>query len=164
MGLLESCGPRSSDRGLDRQRKAPLGRERVEDASASDWRRDALIGEPEGASPVQWQTTDSGLAYLAIQPGTGERPQPSDRVRVHYHGYFPGGSVFDSSLLRGEPEIFRLDDVIPGWREGLQLMDEGAKYKFRIPPHLAYGDNGFPPDIGPGQTLHFDLQLLEILR
>jgi FKBP-type peptidyl-prolyl cis-trans isomerase len=84
-------------------------------------------------------------------------------VRVHYHGTLPDGTVFDSSVDRGEPAVFGLRQVIPGWTEGLQLMREGAKYRFRIPPGLAYGAQGMPPKIGPNQTLVFEVELLEVL-
>ena len=84
-------------------------------------------------------------------------------VKVHYHGYLPSGKVFDSSVERGRPATFGLNQVIPGWTEGIQLMREGAKYRFTIPPHLAYGERGSPPTIGPNQTLKFDVELLEVL-
>ena len=109
------------------------------------------------------QTTYSGLKYEVLRPGTGARPASYNRVKVHYHGYLPDGTVFDSSVQRGEPATFGLNQVIPGWREGIPLMQVGAKYRFTVPPHLAYGARGAPPKIGPNQTLMFDVELFEVL-
>lgn len=86
-----------------------------------------------------------------------------NHVKVHYHGTLANGQVFDSSVQRGRPAVFGLNQVIPGWTEGIPLMREGAKYRFTIPPHLAYGERGSPPKIGPNQTLTFDVELLEVL-
>ncbi|MBN1197296.1 MAG: FKBP-type peptidyl-prolyl cis-trans isomerase [Candidatus Aminicenantes bacterium] len=106
--------------------------------------------------------TPSGLQYTVIKPGNGASPKPSDRVQVHYHGTLVDGTVFDSSVERGEPVTFRLDQLIPGWVEGIQLMQVGAKYRFVIPPELAYGKRGSPPKIGPDATLIFEVELLSI--
>lgn len=103
------------------------------------------------------------MKYEVLRPGTGDRPSAFNKVKVHYHGYLPDGTVFDSSVQRGEPAVFPLNGVIPGWTEGIQLMKEGAKYRFTIPPHLAYGARGAPPKIGPNQTLMFDVELFEVL-
>ncbi len=120
-------------------------------------------GAQPPAAPTGVQTTYSGLNYEVLRPGTGARPASYNRVKVHYHGYLPDGTVFDSSVQRGEPATFGLNQVIPGWREGIPLMQEGAKYRFTVPPHLAYGARGAPPKIGPNQTLMFDVELLEVL-
>lgn len=109
------------------------------------------------------KTTYSGLQYEVLRPGTGNRPTAYNRVKVHYHGYLPNGTVFDSSVQRGEPATFGLNQVIAGWREGIPLMREGAKYRFTVPAHLAYGARGMPPKIGPNQTLKFDVELFEVL-
>jgi len=114
-------------------------------------------------APTGVQTTYSGLKYEVLRPGTGARPASYNRVKVHYHGYLPDGTVFDSSVQRGEPATFGLNQVIPGWREGIPLMQVGAKYRFTVPPHLAYGARGAPPKIGPNQTLMFDVELFEVL-
>jgi hypothetical protein len=114
-------------------------------------------------APSGVQTTYSGLKYEVLRPGTGARPASYNRVKVHYHGYLPDGTVFDSSVQRGEPATFGLNQVIPGWREGIPLMQVGAKYRFTVPPHLAYGARGAPPKIGPNQTLMFDVELFEVL-
>ena len=109
-------------------------------------------------------TTESGLQYQIIRPGSGARPGDQDRVRVNYHGKLLDGTVFDSSYERGEPAEFSLEQVIPGWREGVALMPVGAKYRFWIPSDLAYGANGAPGGkIGPDATLTFDVELLGIL-
>lgn len=109
------------------------------------------------------KTTYSGLRYEVIRPGTGARPSSFSRVKVHYHGTLPNGIVFDSSVQRGQPSTFGLNQVIAGWREGIPLMREGAKYRFTVPPNLAYGASGMPPKIGPNQTLIFDVELLQVL-
>ena len=109
-------------------------------------------------------TTRSGLQYQVIRPGTGARPAPSARVRVDYEGRLLDGKVFDSSYQRGEPAQFALNQVIPGWTEGVGLMSVGAKYRFWVPGDLAYGRRGSPPTIGPNQTLVFDVELHEILK
>jgi len=110
-------------------------------------------------------TTPSGLQYMVLRQGAGQRPRPSDRVRVNYHGTLLDGTVFDSSYERGgQPVEFGLNQVIPGWTEGLGLMPVGAKYRFWIPGELAYGAKGTPDGtIGPNSTLVFDVELLAVL-
>lgn len=108
-------------------------------------------------------TTASGLQYKVLQTGNGSTsPGPNDRVRVHYHGTLLDGTVFDSSVERGEPISFGLNQVIKGWTEGLQLMVVGQKNRLFIPSDLAYGDRGAGGKIGPGSTLIFDVELLGI--
>lgn len=108
-------------------------------------------------------TTASGLQYTVLTNGTGARPIPSSRVRVHYHGTLLDGTVFDSSVQRNQPAEFGLGQVIAGWTEGLTLMPVGAKYRFWIPSELGYGQNGSPPTIGPNSVLVFEVELLQIL-
>ncbi|NZA25955.1 FKBP-type peptidyl-prolyl cis-trans isomerase [Luteimonas sp. SJ-92] len=109
-------------------------------------------------------TTSSGLQYQVIRQGSGRRPLPNERVRVNYHGTLLDGEVFDSSYERGRPAEFGLDQVIPGWTEGVALMPIGAKYRFWIPGELAYGASGTDGgQIGPNATLVFDVELLDIL-
>lgn len=108
-------------------------------------------------------TTASGLQYSVLQQGAGARPKPGDRVRVHYHGTLLDGTVFDSSVQRGEPAEFALDQVIAGWTEGVALMPLGAKYRFWVPAALAYGTKGAGPQIGPNAVLVFDVELQSIL-
>ncbi|MEH6466493.1 MAG: FKBP-type peptidyl-prolyl cis-trans isomerase [Porticoccus sp.] len=108
------------------------------------------------------QTTASGLQYLVLTKGTGtEHPGPTDFVKVHYHGTLIDGTVFDSSVDRNEPIGFGLNQVIPGWTEGLQLMVVGEKTRLFIPSNLAYGNRNMGV-IGPGSTLIFDVELLGI--
>lgn len=108
-------------------------------------------------------TTASGLQYMVIRPGSGQRPRPDSRVRVNYEGRLLDGTVFDSSYRRNEPMDFGLGQVIAGWGEGLTLMPVGAKYRFWIPGDLAYGAKGSQGGIGPNATLVFDVELLDIL-
>jgi FKBP-type peptidyl-prolyl cis-trans isomerase len=107
------------------------------------------------------QTTASGLQYKVVSEGTGAKPTAADRVTVHYHGTLIDGTVFDSSVDRGEPATFGLSQVIPGWTEGLQLMSVGSKYTFYIPQELGYGAQGTGP-IKPYSTLVFDVELISI--
>jgi FKBP-type peptidyl-prolyl cis-trans isomerase len=106
--------------------------------------------------------TASGLQYEVMVEGTGKKPSgPFAKVNTHYHGTTIDGVVFDSSVLRGEPISFGLNQVITGWTEGLQLMPTGSKYKLFLPHHLAYGDRGAGRDIPGGATLIFEVELLE---
>ncbi|HEX6591141.1 MAG TPA: FKBP-type peptidyl-prolyl cis-trans isomerase [Moraxellaceae bacterium] len=117
----------------------------------------------ENAKKPGVKTTASGLQYEVITEGKGASPKPSDVVRVHYEGKLTDGSVFDSSLQRGEPAEFPLDRVIPGWTEGLQLMKVGSKYKLTVPSALGYGEQGMGP-IPPNSVLVFEVELLEIKK
>jgi FKBP-type peptidyl-prolyl cis-trans isomerase FkpA len=106
--------------------------------------------------------TDSGLIIITEKEGTGPNPQPTDTVKVNYHGTLRDGTVFDSSVERGTPATFPLNRVIPCWTEGLQKMKVGGKAKLICPSSIAYGDRGAPPKIKPGAPLVFDVELLEI--
>jgi FKBP-type peptidyl-prolyl cis-trans isomerase FkpA/FKBP-type peptidyl-prolyl cis-trans isomerase FklB len=106
--------------------------------------------------------TESGLVITEVKAGTGPTPKLDDKVKVHYHGTLTDGTVFDSSVQRGEPVTFPLKGVIPCWTEGLQLMKVGEKAKLTCPSDTAYGDRGAPPKIKPGATLVFDVELLGI--
>jgi FKBP-type peptidyl-prolyl cis-trans isomerase len=108
------------------------------------------------------KTTASGLEYKVLKTGTGKTPGPKDTVKVHYQGTLPDGTVFDSSIARGEPVTFQVDGVIPGWTEALQLMKVGDKYQLVIPPKLAYGAAGAGDKIGPNQVLIFEVELIDI--
>jgi len=107
------------------------------------------------------KTTASGLQYLVVKEGDGEKPGPNDVVTVHYTGRLIDGTVFDSSVERGEPATFAVGQVIPGWVEGLQMMSEGSAWRLFIPSNLAYGPHGTGP-IQPNSTLIFDVQLLKV--
>jgi FKBP-type peptidyl-prolyl cis-trans isomerase len=108
------------------------------------------------------QETDSGLQYVVLEAGDGPKPGPTDTVTVHYEGTLIDGTVFDSSFERGQPVSFPLNRVIPGWTEGVQLMQRGARYQFFIPPHLGYGESGAGGVIGPNETLIFTVELQEV--
>jgi FKBP-type peptidyl-prolyl cis-trans isomerase FkpA len=118
--------------------------------------RDSAAKEPGAVK------TPSGLVFRTVTPGNGPSPKATDTVRVHYHGTLPDGKVFDSSVQRGQPVEFALNQVIPCWTEGLQRMKVGEKARLVCPSDIAYGDNGRGPDIGPGATLVFEVQLLGI--
>ncbi len=117
----------------------------------------------ENAAKEGIMTLPSGLQYKVIKEGTGRKPKATDNVRCHYEGTLIDGTVFDSSYKRGEPAVFPLNGVIAGWTEGLQLMGEGAKYRFYIPFNLAYGENGAGNLIPPYAALIFDVELLSVL-
>lgn len=108
--------------------------------------------------------TASGLVFSTIKPGTGESPKATDKVKVHYHGTLIDGTVFDSSVERGQPATFPLNGVIPCWTEGVQRMKVGEKSRIVCPSQIAYGDRGAPPKIKPGATLIFEVELLEIVK
>lgn len=108
-------------------------------------------------------TLKSGLQYEVLREGNGKKPKATDKVKCHYEGTLINGQVFDSSYKRNEPAVFPLNQVIPGWTEGLQLMQEGAKYRFYIPYILAYGESGAGGSIPPFATLIFDVELLEVM-
>ncbi len=104
----------------------------------------------------------SGLQYEVIREGDGPKPTAYNTVTCHYHGTLIDGTMFDSSVKRGQPASFPLNMVIKGWTEGLQLMGVGSKWRFFIPPHLGYGDRQVGPTIGPNSTLVFEVELLSI--
>ena len=108
--------------------------------------------------------TASGLQYIVEKEGTGAQPSATDEVTVHYTGKLLDGTVFDSSVNRGEPATFPLNRVIPGWTEGVQLMKEGAKYRFFIPSDLAYGPQGIPNAIPPHAILIFEVELIKVIK
>ena len=108
-------------------------------------------------------TLPSGLQYQVLQKGEGPKPTASDKVKCHYHGTLINGTVFDSSVQRGEPAVFGVSQVIPGWVEALQLMPEGSKWKLYIPSELGYGARGAGEMIPPHSTLIFEVELLEVL-
>lgn len=117
----------------------------------------AANGKKEGV-----KTTASGLQYKVLKSGSGKTPKATDTVKVHYHGTLVDGTVFDSSVERGEPVTFPVEGVIPGWAEALQLMKEGDKWQVVLPPKLAYGERGAGSRIGPNSALIFDVELLSI--
>ena len=116
----------------------------------------------ENAAKEGVQVTESGLQYSVITAADGASPKPTDEVTVHYRGTLIDGTEFDSSYSRGAPTSFTLNQVIPGWTEGLQLMNIGSKYRFVIPYSLGYGERGAGGQIGPFETLIFEVELIEI--
>lgn len=116
----------------------------------------------ENGKRVEVKTTASGLQYEVLEEGTGKMPAATDSVTVHYTGKLIDGTVFDSSVERGEPATFGVTQVIPGWVEALQMMKEGAKWRLFIPSNLAYGPNGAGNVIGPNATLIFDVELIKV--
>lgn len=109
-------------------------------------------------------TLPSGLQYQVLTKGTGAKPAASDKVKCHYHGTLINGNVFDSSVERGEPAVFGVSQVIPGWVEALQLMEVGSKWRLFIPSNLAYGEHGAGEAIEPNSALIFDVELLDIVK
>ena len=119
-----------------------------------------FLAENKGKEGVK--TTASGLQYKVIKEGTGPSPKETDTVETHYRGTLINGTEFDSSYSRNEPATFPVNRVIKGWTEALQLMKVGSKYELWIPPSIAYGERGAGQDIGPNETLHFEVELLGI--
>lgn len=118
----------------------------------------------ENAKRDEVKVTSSGLQYEVLTEGNGDIPTASDTVKVHYTGTLIDGTVFDSSVQRGEPAVFGVTQVIPGWVEALQMMNVGSKWRLYIPSDLAYGQNGAGNVIGPNATLIFEVELLEIVK
>ena len=141
------------------QRRAAAETDRQAQAAANAAEGDAFLLANRDKEGVM--VTDSGLQYMVIEMGDGPKPSATDTVTVHYQGTLINGDEFDSSYARGEPISFELDQVIPGWTEGVQLMPVGSKFMFYIPANLAYGPAGGGP-IGPNATLIFQVELLGI--
>ncbi|MDX1586381.1 MAG: FKBP-type peptidyl-prolyl cis-trans isomerase [Balneolaceae bacterium] len=132
-----------------------------EEAQANREEGESFLAENRNKEGVQ--VTDSGLQYKVLEEGSGESPSATDSVTVHYEGTLIDGTVFDSSYERGQPATFPLNRVIEGWTEGLQLMKDGATYRFYIPGDLAYGMNPRPGGpIGPNETLIFKVELIDV--
>lgn len=126
-------------------------------AACSQGEKTAAAGGDAAAAQVA-----DGIELTTIVEGTGPSPKPTDVVVVHYHGTFPDGQVFDSSVQRGEPARFPLNRVIPCWTQGLQKMKVGGKAKLVCSPQTAYGERGAPPRIPPNATLNFEVELIDI--
>jgi FKBP-type peptidyl-prolyl cis-trans isomerase len=151
---LEKIGP-SMDEFMQKKQQAYLGKLKLQNSTANT----AFFTKLKDNKAVV--ALPSGLHYEIVQEGPGASPKATDTVKVHYTGKLIDGTVFDSSVQRGEPTEFPLDQVIPGWTEGIQKMKKGGKIKLYVPPQLAYGDDG-RPGIPPGSTLIFDVELLDI--
>jgi FKBP-type peptidyl-prolyl cis-trans isomerase len=127
--------------------------------------------DPQGVVPANaslpadgktFQKTNNGLKYRIIEEGTGKRPGKTSTVVCNYRGWLDNGREFDSSYKRGEPAEFALNQVIPGWTEGLQLIKEGGKIELEVPSRLGYGESGMPPVIPPNSKLHFEVELVKV--
>ena len=143
------------------KREAQLNKEREEKGKEAKVAGEQFL--KENAKKEGVVTRPSGLQYMVLKEGSGKSPKATDQVRCHYEGFLIDGTVFDSSVERDEPAVFGLQQVIAGWTEGLQLMKEGAKYRFFIPYLLAYGPSGAGNSIPPYAALIFDVDLLEVL-
>lgn len=138
-----------------------LNAERAENGKAAKAEGEKYLAENAGKEGVV--TLPSGLQYQVLKEGNGKKPSAKDSVKCHYEGFLLDGTVFDSSVQRGEPATFGLQQVIAGWTEGLQLMQEGAKYRFFIPYTLAYGESGAGQSIPPYAALIFDVELIQVM-
>jgi len=143
------------------KKEEKLNAERAEKGKAAKAEGEKYL--TENAKKEGVITLPSGLQYQVLKEGNGKKPSAKDSVKCHYEGFLIDGTVFDSSVQRGEPATFGLQQVIAGWTEGLQLMQEGAKYRFFIPYRLAYGEGGAGAMIPPFATLIFDVELIEVV-
>ena len=143
------------------QQEQKINAQRAEQGKAQKETGEKYLAE--NAKKAGVVTTASGLQYKVLSEGSGKQPTAKDTVKCHYEGFLIDGTVFDSSVQRGEPATFPLQQVIAGWTEGLQLMKEGAKYRFFIPYRLGYGEGGAGAAIPPFATLIFDVELLQVL-
>lgn len=124
--------------------------------------RTSMPGPEDPDAPKEFTTTESGLKYRILRRGSGELPRPQSFVTVDYEGWLDSGAEFDSSYNRREPTKFNLQNVIPGWTEGLQLVSEGGMIELEIPSELGYGAAGMPGSIAPNATLHFKVELHDV--
>ena len=144
-----------------RKQEEKLNAERAEKGKVAKAEGEKYLAENAKKEGVV--TLPSGLQYMVLKEGNGKKPKATDQVKCHYEGFLIDGTVFDSSIQRGEPAVFPLNQVIAGWTEGLQLMQEGAKYRFFIPYILGYGEGGAGASIPPYAALIFDVEPLEVL-
>jgi FKBP-type peptidyl-prolyl cis-trans isomerase FklB len=157
MGVASCGGSDTTSNAEGTEQQAPDYGTQIKDNKTLG--REFLEQNAKNDSVVQ---TQSGLQYMVLKEGTGAKPGPTDEVTVHYTGRLLDGTVFDSSVERGEPATFPLNGVIAGWTEGLQLMSEGSKYRLFIPSELAYGSKGAGDQILPNSTLIFDVELIKV--
>ena len=156
---MASCGGNNTSETTNTEEATPEYGQQIKDNKTIG--REFMEENAKNDSVTQ---TQSGLQYMVLKEGTGAKPGPTDEVTVHYTGKLLDGTVFDSSVERGEPATFPLDKVIPGWTEGLQLMSEGSKYRLFIPSELAYGSKGSGDKILPNSTLIFDVELIKVAK
>lgn len=144
-----------------RQQEEKINAERAEKGKAAKEAGEQYLAENAKKDGVV--VLPSGLQYVVLKEGTGRKPAKTDKVKCHYEGFLTDGTLFDSSVQRGEPATFGLQQVIAGWTEGLQLMQEGAKYRFFIPFQLGYGASGAGASIPPYSALVFDVELIAVV-
>lgn len=159
-GKPSQVGPAELNKAYD------VIQEKMQAAAAELARKTVELGQQfltENAKREGVVATGSGIQYEILESAEGDKPTATNTVRVHYHGTFIDGRVFDSSVERGEPAEFALNQVIPGWTEVLQLMPAGSKWRVAIPSHLAYGEAGSPPVIPGNSVLVFEIHLIDIL-
>lgn len=161
IAMFAACSGKSKEGTQDSDSAQVVVEEKVATDSVADRFRNEEY-QSETATDSTYAKTASGLKYMIEKEGTGAMPGPTDNVTVHYTGRLLDGSVFDSSVQRGEPATFPLNGVIAGWTEGLQLMKEGSKYIFYIPSDLAYGARGAGRDIPPYSDLIFEVELIKV--
>lgn len=149
--LVNDFFQKQEQREIERRREAGKGAKAAGEKYLAENRKNPKVIE-----------TPSGLQYEVLVQGSGKQPKATDTVKVHYEGFLTDGTVFDSSIQRGEPIEFPLNGVIAGWTEGLQLMSEGSKYRLFIPYNLAYGEQGAGASIPPYSALIFDVELIEV--
>jgi FKBP-type peptidyl-prolyl cis-trans isomerase FklB len=144
-----------------RQRVAGVQQKALKEQADKNYRdgEDFLV---ENARKEGVKSLPSGLQYKVLRAGSGRAPKAADTVTVHYRGTFINGTEFDSSITRGQPQTFKVDGVIPGWTEALQLMKEGDKWQIFVPANLAYGEKGAPPRIPPNSALIFEVELISV--
>lgn len=165
MGLRDAAMGTKSEVNVDeyRMKIQALFKGRIEKAAEAQKEEGKNFLE-KFASEEGAVKTESGLVYKVLKDGTGEMPKATDTVEVHYEGKLIDGTIFDSSIQRGKPVTFPLNQVIKGWTEGVQKVKEGGKIRLVIPSELAYGVNGAPPKIPGGATLDFTVELLKIAK
>lgn len=156
--VLEKDAPKFTMQEAETIIQTAISQAMAKQAEVAKAKEEAFFAE-NGKKPGM-MTTASGLQYEELKPGSGPKPKATDVVTVHYTGSFLNGEIFDSSVSRGEPIELHLHAVIPGWSEGLQLMNVGSTYKLYIPSSLAYGSEGAGGVIGPNETLVFEVELL----
>lgn len=158
--LFENKQPKMSPEEANQHIQAYFSKKQNEMGTENRQKGNAFLAENKKKASVT--TLPSGLQYEIIKEGSGEKPKATDKVRCHYHGTLIDGSVFDSSIQRGQPAVFGVNQVIKGWVEALQLMPIGSKWRLFVPSELAYGEQGAGGSIEPNSTLIFEVELLGI--
>ncbi len=158
---MQAESTQNGDTDYFAKKEEKINAERAENGKAAKEAGETYLAENAKKDGVV--TLPSGLQYIVLQEGSGKKPKATDSVKCHYEGFLTDGTLFDSSVQRGEPAVFGLQQVIAGWTEGLQLMQEGAKYRFFIPYMLGYGESGAGRSIPPYSALIFDVELIEVM-